>query len=179
MLAYFPVDCIGFQETIGYFRSNPEVRPFPKMQYIKVDKLRSATIRGHYHENMRESGRADVLALRALEGPVQLFVMSGTAADNVPLLTMVPVLSLVAGAAVLGGSAIERNLWFVRRAPGPLMPVSRSAFRTQMSGFTADCPALSGPIAAGAEGYRYGDMVRIVQRYNNFITSKAQPETAK
>jgi hypothetical protein len=169
--AYFPVTSIGFEEIIGYFRSNPEVRPFPKMQYIKVDKLRSATIRGNYFENMRASGHSDVLALRVIDGPATLFVFSGTAGDHVPMFTMVPGLMMVAVIGRLGGSAIERNRWFVRFPDQPLVAISRSGFSAQMSTLTANYPALSNPIAAAAEGYRYADVVHIIQLYNAFLAS--------
>ncbi len=174
--AYFPVNSIGFEKAIDYFRANPEVRPFPKLQYIEVSKLLTVTIRGHYHENMHAAGRPDVLALRLLEGPVELFVMSGTAADNMPLLmTMVPGVNLLASAAFLTGSAIERNLWFVRRN-GQLVAVSRGGFRKQMSQYTADCPSLSTPIAQGATGFRYGDTAHIIQLYNEFLAGKELPK---
>ncbi|MFD2784963.1 hypothetical protein [Hymenobacter rubripertinctus] len=168
--AYFPVNSIGFEETVDYFARNPEVRPFPRIQHVDVDKLASVIIRGFYLENMRPAGCPKVLALRLTEGPVELFAFGGSAADKVPLLpsVLLPALALPTLMAQLGGLAVERNRWFLRRN-GQLVAVTHGNFRKLMTEYTADCLAVSTQIAQGAEGFRYHDMPRVVGLYNDFL----------
>ncbi len=167
---YFPVNSIGFEKTISYFKANPEVRSFPRIQHVNVVELASATIRGHHLENMQAASCPDVLALRLLEGPVELFAVSGTVGDKVPLifLPLNPGISLLAGMAALGSSAMERNRWFLRR-DGKLVAVTHGNFRSLMTEYTADCLALSVQIKEGTAGFHYRDMPEIVRLYNEFL----------
>lgn len=171
---YFPVDCIGFEHTISYFSRNPEVRPFPRVQYVEVTKIASAIIRGYQLENMGAAGFPDVLALRILEGPVEVFAFSGSAGDKVPLLPSVlaPALALPTLAAQLGGMAIDRNRWFLRRN-GRLVALTHRNFRQFMSEYTADCLALSTQIKQGDAGFRYQDTPKIIKLYNEFLLGQA------
>lgn len=172
--SYFPVDCIGFEEKISYFSRNPEVRPFPRIQYVDVKKIVSASIRGHQLENMGPAGCPDVLAMRVLEGPVELFAMSGSVGDKVPLIFSVvnPALATATLLAQLGGSAMERNRWFVRRN-GQLVALTHGNFRKLMTDYTADCLAISTQIRQGAPGFHYKDVPRIVTLYNQFLQETA------
>ncbi|UYZ62012.1 hypothetical protein [Hymenobacter weizhouensis] len=171
---YFPVDCIGFEEKISYFSRNPEVRPFPRIQYVDVKKIASATIRGHRLENMAAAGCPEVLALRLINGPVELFAFSGSVGEKVPLIFAVvsPALAMPTLLAQLSGSAIERNRWFVRRN-GQLLALTHSNFRKTMSEYTADCLAISTQIKQGAEGFHYKDIPQIVNLYNQFLQESA------
>ncbi|UPL49278.1 hypothetical protein [Hymenobacter sublimis] len=172
--SYFPVNCIGFEEKISYFSRSPEVRPFPRIQYVDVKKIASATIRGHQLENMAAAGAPDVLALRLIEGPVELFAFSGSVGDQVPLIFSVlnPALAAPTLLAHLGGSAIERNRWFVRRN-GQLLALTHGNFRRLMSEYTADCLAVSTQIKQGSEGFHYKDTPQIINLYNQFLRETA------
>ena len=171
--AYFPVSAIGFEQQIDYFARNPEVRPFPRIQFVDVDKLASVTIRGFYLENMRAAGCPEVLALRLMEGPVELFAFGGTAGDKIPVLpsVLMPALALPTLIAHLGGLSVERNRWFLRRN-GQLVAITHGNFRKLMTEYTADCLAISTQITQGAEGYHHRDMPNIVQQYNAFLNAK-------
>lgn len=168
--SYFPVDCIGFEEKISYFSRNPEVRPFPRMQYVDVQKIASATIRGHRLENMAAAGCPEVLAMRLVEGPVELFAFSGSVGDKVPLIFSVvnPALAAATLLAQMSGSGMERNRWFVRRN-GQLVALTHGNFRKLMSEYTADCLAISTQIRQGSEGFYYKDTPRIINLYNQFL----------
>ncbi|WP_426490016.1 hypothetical protein [Hymenobacter sp. 102] len=172
--SYFPVDCIGFEEKISYFSRNPEVRPFPRIQYVDVYKIASATIRGHQLENMGPAGCPDVLAMRVVEGPVELFAMSGSVGDKVPLIFSVvnPALATATLLAQLGGSAMERNRWFVRRN-GQLLALTHGNFRKLMTDYTADYLAISTQIRQGATGFHYKDTPQIINLYNQFLQDTA------
>ncbi|MBG8553108.1 hypothetical protein [Hymenobacter guriensis] len=168
--AYFPVNRLGFEKAIDYFPTNPKVRPFPKIKYLDVDQLASATIRGYYYENMRAAGEPDVLAVRLIEGPVELFALRGTAASKVPVL-LSPV-SALASVAALGLMAVDNNRWFLRRN-GQLVAITHGKFRPFMTEYTADCPALSEQVRTGIKGFQHNDMPEIIRLYNEFLLSSA------
>ncbi|MDU0370746.1 hypothetical protein ACFPAF_10105 [Hymenobacter endophyticus] len=172
--SYFPVDCIGFEEKILYFSRNPEVRPFPRIQYVDVKKISSATIRGHQLENMGAAGYPEVLAMRLVEGPVELFAVSGSVGDKVPLIFSVvnPALAGATILAQLGGSAMERNRWFLRRN-GQLVALTHGNFRKLMTDYTADCLAISTQIKQGSEGFHYKDTPQIINLYNQFLLNNS------
>ncbi|MBO3271162.1 hypothetical protein F1C16_18790 [Hymenobacter sp. NBH84] len=171
--AYLPTNAIGYINTIDYFRKNPEVRPFPKIQYIPVNDLEVVEMRGFHLENMRAAGHPDILAMRVLEGPVELFMMSGKITDNLPGVVFVASgLSLFTTAAFLSGAAVENNRWFVRRN-GQLIALKHSNFREQMGQYTADCLGISTQVKQGMDGFRYKDTPNIIKLYNEFLQQRA------
>ena len=167
--AYMPTDAFGFEELVPYFSTNPEVRPFPKPKTVKVELLRSMTIRERYYETIRLPGDAHprIMAWRVVnDGPVELFVYSDSAVPAVPLL------GLGVGLLTTALSTIPNSHWYLRR-DGQLLLVGRSTFRQQMSQYVGECVALRTQIQNGTEGFRYGDMPNIVSLYNGYLREQA------
>ncbi|MCC3155882.1 hypothetical protein LJ737_01445 [Hymenobacter sp. 15J16-1T3B] len=167
--AYLPTDAFGFEALVPYLPSNPEVRPFPKAKVVKVELLRSMTVRERYYETMRLPGDAHprIMAWRVVnDGPVELFVYSDSA---VP---MVPLLGFGVGLLTAALSTIPNSHWYLRR-DGQLLAVERGKFREQMSQYVQDCVALQAQIRTGAKDFGYGDMPRIISLYNDYLRQQA------
>ncbi|GAB3827594.1 hypothetical protein [Hymenobacter jeollabukensis] len=167
--AYLPTDAFGFEALVPYLSTNPEVRPFPKTKVVKVELLRSMTVRERYYETMRLPGDAHprIMAWRVVNnGPVELFVYSDSA---VP---MVPLLGLGVGLLTAALSTIPNSHWYLRR-DGQLVPMERVNFREQMSQYVQDCVALRTQIQGGADGFRYSDMPNIVSLYNQYLLEQS------
>lgn len=167
--AYLPTDAFGFEALVPYLSTNPEVRPFPKPKMVKVELLRSLTVRDRYYETMRLPGDAHprIMAWRVVDsGPVELFVYSDSAVPAVPLL------GLGVGMLTAALSTIPNSHWYLRR-DGQLLAVERGKFREQLSQYVGDCVALRSQIQSGADGFRYSDMPNIVSLYNGYLLEQS------
>ncbi|MBC6700393.1 hypothetical protein [Hymenobacter sp. BT190] len=158
--AYFPISVNGFEKTISYYYSHPEVRPFPKPHFISVDKIHSMTVRGQYSETLSMNGKSlHLLAARLVQGPVELFNFAE--AKSVPLPIPIPGAALVP----IVGIPYTKNHWYLRRN-GELVEVKRGKFEEQISAYLSAQPTLATKVRAKEDGYRYQDMVRIISEYN-------------
>lgn len=158
--AYFPNSVNGFEKTISYYYSHPEVRPFPKPHFISVDKILSMTVRGQYSETLKINGKSlGILAARLADGPVELFNFAE--AKSVPLPLPVPGAAFVP----IAGIPYTKNHWYLRQN-GVVTEVKRGKFEEQISQYLSARPELAAKIRAKADGYHYQDMVRIINEYN-------------
>jgi hypothetical protein len=157
---YFPGSINGFEKTISFYLTHPEVRPFPQPKYISVDKIRSMTVRGFYFETLQKNGKSlHVLACRLVDGPVQLFNYAEEKGIPIPL----PVVGF--GLIPLASIPYTNNHWYLKRN-GELTVIDRNRFVFEASSYFADYPALAQKIKAKDKDYQYQDMVRIVTEYN-------------
>lgn len=166
--AYFPISVNGFEKTISYYYSHPEVRPFPKPHFISVDKIRSMTVRGQYSETLALNGKSlHLLAARLVDGPVELFNFAE--AKSVPLPIPIPGAVLVP----IVGIPYTKNHWYLRRG-GELLEVKRGKFEEQISQYLSTQPELAAKVRSKADGYQYQDMVRIISEYNQQADTSAR-----
>ncbi|WBO84331.1 hypothetical protein [Hymenobacter yonginensis] len=166
--AYFPISVNGFEKTISYYYSHPEVRPFPKPHFISVDKIRSMTVRGQYSETLALNGKSlHLLAARLVDGPVELFNFAE--AKSVPLPIPIPGAVLVP----IVGIPYTKNHWYLRRG-GELVEVKRGKFEEQISEYLSAQPELAAKVKGKADGYHYQDMVRIIGEYNQQAGASAR-----
>ncbi|GAA3944904.1 hypothetical protein [Hymenobacter algoricola] len=157
---YFPGSVNGFEKTISFYLTHPEVRPFPKPKYISVDKIRSMTVHGFYFETLQQKGKSlHVLACRLVDGPVQLFNYAEEKGIPVPL----PIIGF--GLIPLASIPYTKNHWYLKRND-ELTVIDRSRFVFEVSTYFADYPALAQKIKQKGKDYQYQDMVRIVTEYN-------------
>jgi hypothetical protein len=99
--AYFPHSINGFEKTISYYNTHPEVRPFPKPHYISVDKIKTMTVRGQYSETLEMNGKSlHLLAARLVDGPVELFNFAEAKSVPVPIPSVAYMPALVTAAAL-------------------------------------------------------------------------------
>ncbi|SHK08003.1 hypothetical protein [Hymenobacter psychrotolerans] len=165
--AYFPISVNGFEKSISYFNTHPEVRPFPQPRFISVDKIHSMTVRGQYSETLKLNGKSlHILAARLVNGPVELFNFAEAKSVPVPLPVPGAVFTPIAGIPY------TKNHWYLRRN-GELAEVKRGKFEEQLSEYLSTKPELAARVKAKAEGYRYQDMVRIITEYNQPAGSSA------
>ncbi|KUG06128.1 hypothetical protein [Solirubrum puertoriconensis] len=166
--AFLPWRELGYEGTVPYRNSSPEVRPFPEPAFAKVEKLHSMTVRGNYFETMRlpDEAHPQIMARRVVDGPVELFAYVDAKVFPVPLMGV--------GVAALTGalSGIPDCTWYVRHN-NKLERVRRNDFQAQMSTYTQDCLAVKEQILQGAKGFRYGDMPNIVSLYNQHLQEQA------
>lgn len=166
--AYFPISVNGFEKTISYYYSHPEVRPFPKPHFISVDKIRSMLVRGQYSETLALNGKSlHLLAARLVDGPVELFNFAE--AKSVPLPIPIPGAVLVP----IVGIPYTKNHWYLRRG-GELLEVKRGKFEEQISQYLSTQPELAAKVRSKADGYQYQDMVRIISEYNQQADTSAR-----
>lgn len=163
--AYFPHSINGFEKTISYYTTHPEVRPFPKPHYISVDKIKTLTVRGQYSETLSMNGKSlHLLAARLVDGPVELFNFAE--AKSVPLPVPIPGAMLIP----VVGIPYTKNHWYLRRA-GVVTEVKRGKFEEQISEYLNTQPELATKVKSKAKDYQYQDMVRIITEYNQQAAS--------
>ncbi|GAA4002872.1 hypothetical protein GCM10022408_12940 [Hymenobacter fastidiosus] len=164
--AYFPNSVNGFEKTIAFYYSHPEVRPFPPAKLISVDKIHTMTVRGNHFETLTRNGKSlHVLAARLVDGPVELFNFAEE--KGVPIPIPIP------GAMLLPIASIPytKNHWYLRRN-GELTEVKRGQFVEQLRGYLQDQPALVEKVQQHTKYYQYPDMVHIITEYNQHVAAK-------
>ncbi|WP_022825219.1 hypothetical protein [Hymenobacter norwichensis] len=169
--AYFPHSINGFEKTISYYNTHPEVRPFPKPHYISVDKINNMTVRGQYSETLEMNGKSlHLLAARLVDGPVELFNFAE--AKSVPVPIPIPGAMLVP----MAGIPYTKNHWYLRRA-GVVTEVKRGKFEEQISEYLKAQPELAAKVKNKDKYYHYQDMVLIISEYNKLTNSPAGGST--
>ncbi len=161
--AYLPATRRGYERAIDYFETPPSRPPHPKRYTLNIIQVHTMRVHGRYYENLFvEDERIDVLALRLLSGPVELFTYAEPQAVPVPL--------PVPGAGVLVAGAAYTNTHYLRRK-GQVTKVRRSQFAEQLSAYFADCPALAQVVAREDEHHRFWDTPALVEQYNQYLSS--------
>ena len=160
--AYLPATRHGYERAIDYFETPPGVKPHPKRYSLNIIQAHTMRVRGRYYENLFvEDESIDVLALRLLAGPVELFTYAEPRSVPVPL----------PGAAVLvAGVAYTNTRWYLRRN-GQVTTVRRGQFAQQLSAYFANCPALAQAVAREDEHHRFRDLPPLVDEYNRYVAT--------
>ena len=166
---WIPINLMGFNKYLPFHRHEEDLKRFGREPFsIDVDKVQSIKLNGLYQEHMVLKGkRKHLIATRVVNGPVELFNYTeivNTAAAMAPAVGAAG--SMALGATGLGG--FPDRQWYLRRAGGELMKVTRSEFAAQMSAYFHDNPELVAALGAGKLHYR--DMVKVVQGYNEYLT---------
>ena len=166
---WIPINLMGFNKYLPFHRHEEDLKRFGREPFsIDVDKVQSIKLNGLYQEHMVLKGkRKHLIATRVVNGPVELFNYTeivNTAATMAPAVGVVGGMAL--GATGLGG--FPDRQWYLRRAGGELMKVTRSEFAAQMSAYFHDDPELVAALGAGKLHYR--DIVKVVQGYNEYLT---------
>ncbi|GAA4035274.1 hypothetical protein GCM10022409_19870 [Hymenobacter glaciei] len=162
--AYLPATRNGYERAIDYFETPPGRQPHPKRYSLNIIQVHTMRVHGRYYENLFVDDESiDVLALRVLRGPVELFTYAEP--QSVPVPIPVP------GAGMLvGGASYINTHWYLRRQ-GTVLKVRRGKFAEQLSAYFADCPALAQAVARGDEHCRFRDTPRLVAQYNQYLES--------
>jgi|GEM_PF-2748806 len=161
--AYLPARHLGYERILYYYYSPPGQKG-SKREQLKMDGVRSMTVHGRYFEKLIINSEAtDILALRMVQGPMELFGYAQPKA--VPLPIPVPGGAMVSTVLVDG---YTKQRWFVRQQ-GSVVPISKGKFAVQMSALLSNYPALARQVSAGEEGYRYENIQAIVREYNDYL----------
>lgn len=162
--AYLPATRYGYERAIDYFETPPGVKPHPKRYSLNIIQVHTMRVRGRYYENLFvEDESLDVLALRLLAGPVELFTYVEPRSVPVPM-------PLPGAAVLVAGVAYTNTHWYLRRN-GQVTTVRRGQFAQQLSAYFADCPALAQAVAREDEHHRFRDLPPLVDEYNRYVAT--------
>ncbi|WP_035565800.1 hypothetical protein [Hymenobacter sp. IS2118] len=162
--AYLPATRLGYERAIDYFETPPGLVPHPKRYTLNIIQVHTMRVHGRYYENLFvEEESIDVLALRLLGGPVELFTYAEPQAVPIPL-------PLPGAGVLVAGVAYTNTHWYLRRK-GQVIKVRRGQFAEQLSAYFADCPALSQAVARGNEHHRFQELPALVEQYNQYLAS--------
>jgi hypothetical protein len=170
--AYLPAGATGAEFSLFYYLTPPDRgHPAPKPKRLTLAKVQSMLVRGQYSEllpgNRSTPGQRtpDRLGARLASGAVELFVVKSPALLAVSFLGSSPVLS--APASTTATALVPEELsYYLRRTGGAPVRVEPALFATQLATFLADDKELARRILVGQAGYRFSELLSLVQQYN-------------
>jgi hypothetical protein len=157
----------GQTNVLEFTWRHPLTLPRPKPVTIKLEQVRWLSTNGQYYEPVRLVGvKAQLLAWRRSAGPwVELFDIAW---PKNKAISYVPIVGQAADLLRRRDSADYNHYWFVRR-PGQqhmtFVPPKKD-FAAFLADYLFDAPELAAAIRAGTAGYRYDDVPRLLQAYN-------------
>ncbi len=164
-LVYIPLSALGFGSVMPVFQREGDIdKPGAQPLLIAVDNVQTirTTATDQYLEHMVIKGRRrQQLAVRALDGPVELFSYTQMQQN-----TTGPI-----GFQTVQEVAAKRQ-WYVRRQ-GQLVEVVRGGFTKQMMAYFHDDPVVVDAISSKSIGYN--DMKMLVRMYNQHQAPPAEP----
>lgn len=165
--AYLPTaSACGLEMVVPYYPEAPGPGKLPNPKLVAAPNVRWLRVGDQYWELLRNNKNDEgTLAQRLQTGPVELFRMQAVASPILTALGPNPVMSSPADANKPEWVA-EPARWYLRRASGPSVLVAPSNFASQVASFLADDPELARRVATGQAGYRYEELERIIQQYN-------------
>ena len=160
LTAYLPCTRMGYERILDYFETPPGQKPHAERHTLPMKQVYTMRVHGQYYENLGDNGKpADVMALRVLAGPTDVFTYAQ------PKMLPVP----IPGATVLLVNAYTNNHWYLRRS-GEVTELRRGKFAEQLSAYIADYPELARRVASGEANYGYQNTLAIMNEYNEYLT---------
>lgn len=159
--AYLPAGRLGYERIIDYFPKPPVEQLIGNGRTtVKMKKIKAMTVHGRSYETVQRQGEnTEIMALRVLSGPVDLFAYSQ------PRVLLVPI-PLAAGVMPLAGISLADKLhWYLRRN-GVWTEMPRGHFAQLMSSYLVDKPELASKVSSDSSGYRFIDTPAIIAEYN-------------
>jgi hypothetical protein len=157
----------GQTNALEFTWRHPLTLPRPKPVTIRLDQVQWLSTSGQYYEPVRLVGaKAQMLAWRRLAGPrVELFDIAWPKSKAI---SYVPLVGQAADLLRRRDSADYNHYWFLRR-PGQqhmsFVPPKKE-FAPFLADYLFDASELGAAIRAGTVGYRYDDVPRLLQVYN-------------
>ena len=164
---YLPTAPAGQPGMVLYYALAPDSHPVRKPKILALSQVRWLRVQGQHLEVIQPDRRqpdSAVLAARRLTGALDLLHVPTAVAPLVSFLGPAPVLS--SPAASTDALSQGPGRWYARRAGGAPVLLDPATFAAQVSALLADTPDLARRVAAAEEGYRFADVERVIQQYN-------------
>lgn len=156
LTVYLPSTRMGYERILDYFETPPGQKVRAERHTLPMARVRAMSVHGLYYENLGDDGKpADIMALRVLAGPTDVFTYAQ------PKMLPVP----IPGAGALLVNAYTNNHWYLRRN-GEVTKLRRAKFAEQLSAYLADYPELARRVASGEANYEYRNTLAIMSEYN-------------
>jgi hypothetical protein len=156
---YVPINRYGFSHEVPVFQQETNLRRFDAQpQLMAVDKIQSVQTSETYLEHMVLNGRRQhVLALRTVNGPVELFSYVETKRFHMTAHDI----GLKQNIGYIPNP--DKQHWYLRRQ-GQLIEVQPGTFAQQLAAYFQDDPATVASLTSGAATYRL--LEPLVAAYN-------------
>ncbi len=168
LAVYLPVKSVGYAYQLHYFTKRSATDATGEHHKLDMAQVRSMTVRGRTSEAViRPDGKPlGILAVRVLQGPIDLLTHAEPRSIPIPIFAGVGV-----AMPILGIPLSDKNNWYLRRN-GVMTEMKRGDFASRMSQYVFDYPELAAKVAAKQPGFEQRDVPAIIAEYNRF---KSQP----